>query len=138
MNVTGISMFRKPLALKNKTALSYQNFPPLATKKSSYSAATKVAPKCALNFCAAAKKEEAVPPPVDVVPPPLHLDAFDYHAGMLRAAHVIYQRHLQYCADDGVPPSLLEWNDDDFETPEEYTSTSSYCDDDSEDCDSIE
>lgn len=134
--IQGVSMFRKP------PIRSYQqNFPPLAVPKQklSYSAATRevAAPTCALNFRAAASRE-----PVEhvVVPNPIEevVLAFDYNQGMLRAARVIFRRHLQYCEDHGMTPLPLEWFDDDFEPDEVDTSSSSYCDDTEDDDASLE
>ena len=126
-------MFRKPIALKKNVVRSYQqDFPPLAPKKPlSYSDATKteIVTKCTMNFSAAAKVEP-VPPPTECI---VHLtedDTFDYNKGMLRAARIISQRQLKYFADNGITPLPMEWNDDDFESDEEYSSSStSYCDD---------
>ena len=138
-------MFRKPTVLKQNVARSYQqNFPPLVIPKKthSYSAATKaepkcIMPKCTMNFSAAA---------ASMPDPPVHLpdrskteeietfDTFDYNKGMLRAAHIIYERQLKYFADHGITPLPIEWNYDDFEPDEEYSSSStSYCDDTDDD-----
>ena len=120
--IQGISMFRKP-TLKQNVALSYQNFPPLAKQTISYSAATTglVAPKCTMNFRAAASKEEPVQPPpvarlpagwIQLVPDSNKedLDAFDYNQGMLRAARTIFQRYLEYYfAEHGLSPAPMEW-----------------------------
>lgn len=151
MNViSGISMFRKPTGKPIGKPTYQQNFPPLAPpKKISYSAATKaneVVPQCTMNFSAAARREDPAPPPppVDHLPKGwIHLDTyyndtgpFDYNKGMLRAAHIIYQRQLQYFAHHGITPLPIEFNDDDFE-PEEDTSSceSSYCNDTADDDD---